>query len=131
MPAVDTNVLVRLLVQDDEVQSEKAANLIDSLADGEAPFLVTATVLLELEWVLRSRYRFGKARFIAAVVALLETRGLEVQEHAAVEHALHMLRQSAAEFADCLHAGLAAAAHRDPLLTFDVGASRLAVAQLI
>jgi predicted nucleic-acid-binding protein len=131
MPALDTNVLVRLLVQDDEVQSGRAARLIDTHPDDAPPLYVSVTVLLELEWVLRSRYRFSKPEVIGALMGVMEVRKIEVQSLAAVEHALHMLRQSPAEFADCLHAGLAFAVRRDPLLTFDIGASRLAHAQLL
>jgi predicted nucleic-acid-binding protein len=131
MPALDTSVLVRLLVRDAEAQSERAATLIDSHPEDEPPLYVPVTVLLELEWVLRSRYRFNKPQVISAVMAVMEVRSIEVQSLAAVEHALHMLRQSTAEFADCLHAGLAFAAQREPLLTFDIGASRLAHAELL
>ena len=64
------------------------------------------TVMPELEWVLRSRYRFDKATVLQAFNALLETQELEFQTEAALERALHLYRQGAAEFADCLHAGL-------------------------
>jgi predicted nucleic-acid-binding protein len=131
VPTLDTNILVRWLVRDDERQTARAFELLQSPTADGLPYFIPVTVLLELECVLRSRYGFAKAQVIAAVTAILETFDLEMQEHAAVERALHMLRLGAAEFADCLHAGLAAQAHRAPMLTFDIGASRLPDAQLI
>ena len=62
----------------------------------------------------------------AAFTALLETRELEFEAEEALERALHAWRQGGADFADCLHAGLCAAAGRAPLLSFDEKAARLA-----
>ncbi len=130
MPGLDTNVLVRWLVADDDEQTAQVQRLFDASANGD-PLFVPATVSLELEWVLRSRYRLEKAAVIQAFNALLETQGLELQEEGAIERALHAYRNGNAEFADCLHAGLCGAAERSPLLTFDVKAARLPGSALI
>lgn len=79
--------------------------------------------MLELEWVLRSRYRFGKAVFLEVAGELLETTELSFQLEASIEQALHDYRLGTAGFADCLHVGLAAAARQTPLLTFDLKAA--------
>ncbi len=126
MPGLDTNILVRWLVDDDSDQSEQVQALFEAARARANPLFVPATVVLELEWVLRSRYRFEKTQVVNAFTAMLETAELEFQTEAAVERALHMYREGAAEFADCLHAGLCAAAGRAPLLTFDAKAARLA-----
>jgi len=131
MAGLDTNVLVRWLVGDDEDQSRRAQKLFESVRSSRASLFVPATVLLELEWVLRSRYRFDKPAIIRAFNALLETQELEFQAEAAVECALHAYRQGAAGFADCLHAGLCAAAGHAPLLTFDEKAARSADVRLL
>jgi predicted nucleic-acid-binding protein len=131
MPGVDTNVLVRWLVEDDEKQTARVQRLFESARVDEMPLFVSATVMLELEWVLRSRYQFDKATVVGTFAALLETQELEFQNEAALEHALHLYRQVNADFADCLHAGLCAAAARTPLLTFDQRAARLPNAQLL
>lgn len=89
------------------------------------------TVMLELEWVLRSRYAFDKPSLLRAFNALLETRELEFQTEAAIERALHLYRQGSAEFADCLHAGLCGDAGRLPLLNFDEKAARSPEVQLV
>ena len=73
MLGVDTNVLVRYLTRDDKSQYEKARRLIDrELAKGE-PVLVSLLVLLETEWVLRSRYELAKEEIVTAFSALLDT----------------------------------------------------------
>lgn len=125
MPALDTNVLVRWLVADDEAQTDQAQALFKSVRSRAAAFFVPCTVMLELEWVLRSRYRFEKPAILQAFNALLETQELEFQDEAAIEWALHFYRQSTADFADCLHAGICGAANRSPLLSFDRKAGRL------
>jgi predicted nucleic-acid-binding protein len=88
-------------------------------------------VVLELEWVLRARYRFDKADILKAVTALLKTQELAFQDEAALERALHLHRQGVADFADSLHTGSCGSNERLPLLTFDVKASRLPGVELL
>ena len=131
MAGLDTNVLVRWLVADDDAQTAQVQALLESGRSAGKTFFVPATVVLELEWVLRSRYRLDKPAILLAMNALLETHELEVQAEPALERALHLYRQGRAEFADCLHAGSCAAASRSPLLTFDAQAARLPQVELI
>jgi predicted nucleic-acid-binding protein len=131
MPGLDTNVLVRWLVADDDAQTAQVQTLFDAARAQGSAFFVPSTVLLELEWVLRSRYRLDKAEVLLAFNALLESQELELQGEAALERALHLYRQGSAEFADCLHAGLCGASNKAPLLTFDVNAARLSECELI
>ena len=131
MAGLDTNVLVRWLVADDDEQAAQTQQLFDAAASAGESLFVPTTVSLELEWVLRSRYRLAKETVIAAFNALLETQGLELQSESAIERALHAYRNSSVEFADCLHAGLCGAAERAPMLTFDVKAARLTGAALM
>jgi predicted nucleic-acid-binding protein len=93
---------------------------------------VTATVVLETEWVLRPRYRFNKPSVTAALDALLSVTELEFQTEPALEHALWLFKQTGSpDFADCLHVALVSQAGRGPLLTFDDRASKLEGAQLL
>ena len=64
--AIDTNVLVRLLVRDNEAQYAAAQRLVDRAAAADEPVLIVLGVLLETEWVLRSRYKLDKASIAAA-----------------------------------------------------------------
>ncbi len=102
MLGLDTNVVVRYLVRDDERQYEKARRLIERAASEDESCLVSLAVLLEIEWVLRSRYGFSKAEVMAVFSAMLEAQELAFEDEASVEHALYSWRDSTADFADCL-----------------------------
>lgn len=102
MIGVDTNVLVRFLVRDDEAQFERARRLIKrETGRGESVF-ISQLVLLETEWVLRSRYGVTKTAMIAALAALLEARELQFEDEPSVEEAVFVWKDCSAEFADCL-----------------------------
>jgi predicted nucleic-acid-binding protein len=87
--------------------------------------------MLELEWVLRSRYAFAKPDILLALNALLETRELEFQVEPAIERALHAYRQGMADFADCLHAAACWVKGKAPMLTLDAKAAKLVDAELL
>lgn len=102
MLGVDTNVLVRYLTRDDKSQYGKARRLIArEVAKGE-PVLVSLLILLETEWVLRSRYELAKADIVTAFSALLDTTDLAFEDEPSVENAVYSWKDSAADFADCL-----------------------------
>lgn len=125
MLGVDTNVLVRFLVRDDETQFEKARRLIKrEVGTGDEVF-VSLPVLLETEWVLRSRYELRKSEIVAAVSGLLDAAEVQFEDEATVEETLFLWKDSTAEFADCL-----IGAHNRRLgcratATFDVKAVKL------
>ena len=102
MLGVDTNVLVRYLTRDDQPQYEKARRLIDRGMNKGEPVLVSLLVLLETEWVLRSRYELVKSEIVAAFSALLDTADLAFEDEPSIERALYSWKDSAADFADCL-----------------------------
>lgn len=127
MAALDTNVLVGWIVDDDPKQCASVARLLESAASRHERFFITITVMLELEWVLRSRYRFDKALVTAALDALMTAAELDFQSEPALEQALWFFRQAGSpDFADCLHVALVRQAGQEPLLTFDRQASNLA-----
>jgi hypothetical protein len=74
MPGVDTNVLVRWLVDDEPGQTARVAALFDAARAERAPLFVPNTVMLELEWVLRSRHRFDKPAVLRALNACSRPR---------------------------------------------------------
>ena len=102
MLGVDTNVLVRYLIRDDQSQYEKARRLIVREVSKGEPVLVSLLVLLESEWVLRSRYELPKSEIVAAFSALLDTADLAFEDEPSVEHAIYLWKDSSADFADCL-----------------------------
>ena len=131
MAALDTNVLVRFLVEDDSGQLAAARSLIRRcIAAGESLY-VPVTVALELEWVLRSSFGFDKATIVGLLSSLLATSELRFESEPAVELALLYFSQGAPDFSDCLHVALAAQAGAAPLWTFDKAASRIEGARLM
>jgi predicted nucleic-acid-binding protein len=125
MPGLDTNVLVRWLVDDDPAQVARVVQLFESARAESERLFVPTTVSLELEWVLRSRYRLSPSDVIAAFTALLESHEVDFQGEAALEHALRLYSRQLAEFADCLHTSQCAEAGASPLLSFDQKAACL------
>jgi predicted nucleic-acid-binding protein len=131
MPALDTNVLVRYLIRDDSAQFAAARALIRRCVSERLVLFVPVTVTLELEWVLRSSFGFGKDETIATLVNLFSAAELTFQSEIALEVALHLYRADSADFADCLHVSLAAQASETPLWTFDKAAAKLVGASLL
>lgn len=130
--ALDTNVLVRLLVRDDEAQFEAAKRLLDQAAATDEPILIVLCALLETEWVLRSRYRLDKASIAMAFGQLLECRGVAFEHEPTVEEALYTWSQHpSSDFADCLLLARAAQLGRTRFVTFDGGAAKLPHAELL
>ena len=102
MLGIDTNILVRFLIRDDETQYEKARKLIKrEVAAGRRVF-VNQLVLMETEWVLRSRYAVPKNLLIEAISGLLDATDVQFEDEPAIEEALFMWKDNAADFADCL-----------------------------
>jgi predicted nucleic-acid-binding protein len=102
MLGIDTNVLIRYLVRDDQPQYEKARRLINREVSVGEPVLVSLLVLLETEWVLRSRYELAKPDIVVAFSALLDAAELAFEDEPSIEQAIYSWKDSAAEFADCL-----------------------------
>jgi len=122
--SLDTNVLVRLIVRDDETQSLAAVNLLAQHVKKSNSFFVAVTVMLELEWVLRSRYKFIKPDVVLALSSLSMTFELMFESEDALEQALASYEDGDADFADCLHLALSSKAEALPFWTFDAVASR-------
>lgn len=102
MLGIDTNVLVRFLVRDDEAQFEKARSLIKREVAAKEDVFVSLLVILETEWVLRSRYRLPTPEIMNAISGLLDAREVQVEDESAIEETLFILKESGADFADCL-----------------------------
>src|SRR5690348_13469031 len=97
MLAIDTNLIVRYLVNDDRAQAEKARKLIDN-----NEVFVCTTVLLETEWVLRSVYGFSAARCSRALSDFAGLPHVNLEDVIAVAKALDWMSKGV-DFADGLH----------------------------
>jgi predicted nucleic-acid-binding protein len=126
MRAIDTNVLVRLLVRDDERQAEAAEKFISKGA------WVSQLVLVETLWVLDAVYERTAEQLAAAVEILLTHAQLTLQDAGAVASALgHFRAQPALGFSDCLILETARKAGYLPLGTFDRQLGKLSGAQRV
>ena len=127
MIALDTNILVRAIVQESEpdaaTQQQRAAAQ-RLLSSGQAVFL-TVTVIQELEWVLRGVYRLHRDQVLEILEDLLAIEQIVVDRAAAIMDALEGYRQGL-DFSDALH--LAQARHCDRMASFDSKAYQLAKA---
>lgn len=102
MIAFDTNVLVRLLVEDDRSQAAQARAALARCKEREEKCLLTLIVLCELEWVLSSCYRVPKRDIVAAVRALLADEFFLVEETDLVEVALQEFSRGQGDLSDYL-----------------------------
>ena len=98
MIGIDTNVLVRFLVQDDEAQFEKARRLIKREVAAGRKVFVNQLVLLEAEWVLRSRYAVSKVQIIETISGLLDSAEIQFEDEPAIEEALFFLERQHRRF---------------------------------
>lgn len=131
MAALDTSILVRYLVQDDAAQLASAGRLIRQCVKRGETLYIPVSVSLELEWVLRSNFSFGKDAVIRTLSTLLSAVELSFESEAALEYALALYGKGAADYSDCVHAALAAQAGEQPLWTFDKAASKVDGARLL
>lgn len=111
MLAIDTNLIVRYLTDDHPTQSSRARALIDS-----QPVFVAVTVMLEVEWVLRSAYGLAPLEIARTLRAFSGLPTVEVEDGTVVSSALD-LSERGLDFADALHLGKSA--HCVGLATFD------------
>ena len=122
MIGLDTNVLVRYIMQDDAKQSSLATRLVESLTV-ESPGFVPLVSVVELAWVLSSAYDLDRGQVVDAFEALLRTKELVVERAETVWKALRVFQSANADFADCLIERSAAVAGCDRTVTFDRGAA--------
>lgn len=111
MIAVDTNIVMRLLSRDDEVQFQRARRLFSTNS-----VFISTTVALECEWVLQYAYKFSPQEIVAALRRLFGLKDVVLEDGERVAMALEWHEQGL-DFADALH--LAASPEGTPFYTFD------------
>ena len=125
MIGIDTNILVRYIVQDDPIQTAHAVAFIESLTSHN-PGYISLVAIVELYWVLRRSIRTTRAGFLITMQTLLGSVDLVIQEEALVRGALRQTANSSADFSDCLIAECSRAAGCDRIVTFDKAAAKMA-----
>jgi predicted nucleic-acid-binding protein len=118
MVTLDTNVVLRILYNDDPAQAALAASAWQKGLESGGIFLTT-TVLVELAWVLRVAAKFDRSAIAAALQRLCDSQGSTVQEEATVRRALQRYATGLADFSDYLILEIASGAGALPVITFD------------
>ena len=111
MIAVDTNLLVRILTNDDPIQARRAVKILKS-----DEIFIPKTVLLETEWVLRHAYEIGRSNIIIGFQKLLGLPNVNVEDPDSIYQAISWY-ENKFDFADALH--LASSRRCISFATFD------------
>lgn len=123
MIGLDTNVVVRYIMQDDPSQSAKASRLIESMTT-ETPGFITQISVVELVWVLTGAYGLNRDQVFQVIQTLLSTKELLIERAEIVWKALKLFESGKADFADCLIERSGAAGGCVHTKTFDRAAVR-------
>lgn len=121
MRAVDTNVIVRLLEQDDPGQSATA----EAFLRAGGPVWVSHLILAETVWVLEGVYQRTKREILDALDTLVDNQVIHIQGQEIVKAAVEAFRDCKADFSDCLALEIARAHGHLPLATFDKAFAKL------
>ena len=117
--ALDTNVVLRALVQDDPVQTEVAGRYFRRADAGEFRLFISTVVLCELEWVLESHYRLRRSEIVDAMESLLLSPSMEFEDHDAFTRSLAAYRAGKGDLSDYLILQAARKAGCPPVITFE------------
>ena len=118
MFGLDTNVVVRLLTNDDPQQRRKAVGFVERLGPDHVTF-VSLVAVIELDWALRSKLGFSRVDTITAISRLLQSRGLAFEHHDLILTALDLVLSKNADFADALIACRSLEVGCQAIKTFD------------
>ena len=124
MKAVDTNILIRFLVNDDEQQAAIVHGLLNQYEERQESLFVPLLVTLELLWVLQAAYRVEREDIIDSVDDLMAMPVFEFDHQSAVRAFLTSARKSSCDLSDLLIAHSAAMAGCESTYTFDRKASK-------
>ncbi len=100
MIGLDTNVLVRYIVQDDPEQAQAATQLIEGRCTTQSQGYVSVPVLIELVWVLSGHYNYSKPVVVSVVRQVLRTAEFTVEDHDLINIAVYQFEAGNADFAD-------------------------------
>ena len=102
MIGLDTNVIVRYIMQDDLVQSRKATRLVEENLSSETPGYITLVTLAEVIWVLKSVYEIASKDLINLVGMLLATKQIRTERASTGYRAVKVFDSGRADFSDAL-----------------------------
>ena len=131
MIGIDTNILLRLWLNDHPAQNKRIDSLLAEHGSTPGSLLVTDVVLAEAVWTLRSAFAQDKAAQLIAVRSLLHETAFAFEDREAVIQAAEMFERSNCGFTDCLIVAKHARHGCDFTATFDRGMRRLPGARVL
>lgn len=123
MYAIDTNVLIRYIVEDNPEQAQKATEAIEQLTTEKQGF-ISCIVLCELNWVLKTAYKISKGERVATLQKVLSVPVFEIEQLDCCLKALRRYEKGQADFSDYLIQQIGEKHGYEILLTFDQKAAR-------
>ncbi len=124
MIGLDTNVLLRYLVQDDPAQSPRATAIIEHRLTKQSPGFVSLVSILEIVWVLGSLFKRTRGEIAEHIEMILAADTLEVQNEQEVYQAIVALRNGTRTFEDALIGSIGIWRGCSATLTFDQDAAK-------
>ena len=131
MIGIDTNILLRLWLNDDAAQNRRIDSLLAEHGSAPGSLLVTDVVLAEAVWTLRSAFDQDKAAQLVAVRSLLDEAAFAFEDREAVVQAAEMFERGSCGFSDCLVVAQHARRGCDFTATFDRGMRKLPGTRLL
>ena len=125
MKGIDTNVLVRYIVQDDLAQSKLATHFMERECSTETPAFINGMVICELVWVLESAYGYSRQEIANTIEQILRTREFHLHEPEILWQSLWGYQHKGADFADHYIANINKHAGCEYTVTFDKKAARV------
>ncbi len=131
MQGIDTNILVRFLVDDDKLQSKKVYKLLKKTESNNSELFVPLLVILELIWVLESAYEISRADIVESISDLLLMPILKFEHQSALQQFTHSAQKNRYDLSDLIIAYSAKEQGCENVITFDKKVSNSNLFELI
>ena len=131
MKAIDTNILIRFLTGDDELQARKVYSIFKNVESEKKTLFVPLLVILETIWVLDSVYEISRTEILESITELLLMPIFKFEQHLALQQLVHSARGDKYDLSDLLIAQSAKTNGCESVLTFDKKASKFKLFEFI
>jgi len=131
MKGIDTNILVRFLVGDDELQAQKVYKIFKKAESGKNELYVPLLVILELTWVLESVYEIPREEIVDSISELLLMPILKFEHHAALQQFTQVAQGNKYDLSDLIIAYSAKEQGCESVITFDKKAPKFYLFEIV
>ena len=131
MKSLDTNIIIRFLVNDDKLQANKVKNLFEKVEIQSGLFFIINAVLIEVLWILKSVYDYKRSDIIKAIESLSQMSIIKFENNDAIQEFILQSKKTNNELDDLLIGIIAKCHGNEPTITFDLRASKSALFELL